>query len=150
MRHRAPYTFNSPTLFSHSGTYNEPSKNRARRAQCWERENGKVKRSKNAQGVREHEKGKGDLQQKMRHSQKTKGAPQPFRNNTVKSIPVFITAQMLQFGSWISDELYRLSSLHQGPVHTANNGHKDLNLTGEYLVVKFKYQWIYNKNFHTY
>lgn len=53
-------------------------------------------RSKNAQGVIEHERARGDLQLEMRHSQKTKGALQPFRNDRVKSIPVYIRVQMLQ------------------------------------------------------
>lgn len=77
---------------------------------------GRRKRSENAQGVWEHERAKGDLQQKMRHPQKTKGALLPFRNDCVKSVPVYITAQMLEFWSRISDELYQPASLHHGHI----------------------------------
>lgn len=123
-------TFNSPTLLSHSGPYNEPSKSPAD-VHCVKRKERrkKVKEARRHKGWENTGRGEEDLQQKMRHSQKTKGALQPFRNDCVKSITVCITARMLLFWSWVSDELYPLASVYHGLLlQISHKAHKDFNL----------------------
>lgn len=95
---------------------------------------GKSKRSKNAQGAREHERGKGDFcREEMRRSQKTKGALQAFQERPCEVHPcVYIITQPKCYSfdpGWL-DEPYRFASLRRGPrfYTQANNVRADLNL----------------------